>query len=166
MRRGTLSRKRGTMSKDKPSARRDAIPPPPPALEADLENPRRDPKVVWNKDGISPIRDANGRQRKGRNEIDPATIPWDRSTPAPDLGKAPLVEILIVERSRTNGAFRYRHGMAVDPSVLRDIQLDEGWDSGVVSRANNGMTMGIAVERFRRALVARLGMATLVEPVE
>ena len=156
------------MSKSKPSARRDAIPPPPPqsSLVAEIENPTPGPKVIWNKDGISPIRDANNRQRRGRNEIDPASIPWDRSIPTPKLGKAPLVEVLIVERSRTGGAFRYRHGMVADPAQLNGLQLEEGHDSGVVSRANNGLTMSIALERFRKRLIACLGMPSLMEPPE
>lgn len=152
------------MSK-KPAARAPA-PERNEALLAEAENPRPEPSVIWNKDGISPHRDGGGRRRLGRNEIDPASIPWDRSTPPVELGDSPLVEVMVVERSRDGSAWRYRHGRVVDPSVLKGLELDDEYDSEPVSSSANGLTMRIALDRFHQLLLNRLGVPALIEFIE
>lgn len=111
------------------------------------------PRVFHNPKAWGPLRDAKGRLVRGRNEIDPGSIPQPEP-PKPDLG-VPIIELIAVERSEDKRAFRCRVLRVKDISMLEQgtetiYETKTVFRTGFIPQFT--IAMGVLSKRIRSVL--------------
>lgn len=113
------------------------------------------PRVFHNPKAWGPLKDAKGHLVRGRNEIDPGSLP-KAVPPKPDLG-VPVIEMVVIERAQDKRAFRCRVLRVTDVSLL-DQCTETIFETKTVFRTGFIMQFKIAMGVFYKRIRTVLGM--------
>ena len=111
------------------------------------------PRVFHNSKAWGPLKDANGHLIRGRNEIDPGSIPIPEPA-KPDLG-VPIIEMIAIERAHDKRAFRCRVLRVTDIAALEQC-TETLYETKTVFRTGFipqfTIAMGVLSKRIRNVL--------------
>lgn len=131
-------------------------------IEQELENPTPEPEIRFNPHGeASRRRDERGPRKFGRNEVAPPPLVPPEPEKMPEMGEAPLVDVLVIQRSRDSSVFRFTLGevKGVNPAkLLEQLEVDSLHDSGNVPRRWAGTRSKVALGRCYHLILDRLGI--------